>query len=195
MYFDEIGQEIKKARKSKKLTQERLGSLVRMSRATISGIENGTIPEIGIRKVISILDTLGLELLVRPKPPRPTLPELIKENEEAARQNSESECQRAKAALRKHKANKARSLVAVLGLAFPYDWSNRGGISDDALIINVLKRGIYEDICRICAYYGIEKVDSLAAVAFKDEPSLIYPRMIENIRKGFALDVEIEPPP
>lgn len=76
-------------------------------------------------------------------------------------------------------------LVIKLGLSFPYDWSNRGGISDNALIINVLKRGIFEDICRTCAYFGIEKVDSLAAVVFKDEPSLIYPRMIENIRKGF----------
>lgn len=76
-------------------------------------------------------------------------------------------------------------LVIKLGLSFAYDWSNPGGISDEALIINVLKRGIFEDICKICAYYGIEKVDSLVAVAFKDEPSLIYPRMIENIRKGF----------
>ncbi|MGZ4953532.1 MAG: hypothetical protein ACXV8Q_00350 [Methylobacter sp.] len=76
-------------------------------------------------------------------------------------------------------------LVTELGLVFPYDWSNRGGIKDEALIINVLKRGIYEDICRICAYYGIETVDNLADVAFKNEPSMIYPRMIENIRKGF----------
>lgn len=80
------------------------------------------------------------------------------------------------------------SLVKALGLSFPYDWSNRGGISDDALIINVLKRGIFEDICRICAYYSIEKVDGLSVVAFKDAPSLIYPRMIANIRKGFALN-------
>jgi HTH-type transcriptional regulator/antitoxin HipB len=189
MYFDEIGQEIKKARKGKspKLTQQRLGSLLRMSRATISGIENGTIPEIGIRKVISILDVLGLELVVRPKPPRPTLPDLIKENEEAHRLNAESECLRAKEALRKHKRNKAKSLVTVLGLSFPYDWSNPL-ISNEALIINVLKRGIFEDICKVCAFYGIDTVDNLARVAFKDEPSLIYPRMIENIRKGFALD-------
>jgi HTH-type transcriptional regulator/antitoxin HipB len=189
MYFDEIGQEIKKTRKSKtpKLTQERLGSLVRMSRATISGIENGTIPEIGIRKVISILDTLGLELVVRPKPPRPTLPELIKKNEEADRQNSESERLRAKKALREHKKNKAKSLVRLLGLSFPYDWSNPL-ISSEALIINVLKRGIFEDICKVCAFFGIDTVDNLARIAFKDEPSLIYPRMISNIRRGFALD-------
>lgn len=78
-------------------------------------------------------------------------------------------------------------LVIKLGLSFPYDWPNPNGISDEALIINVLKRGIYKDICRICAYYGIDTVDSLADVAFKDSPSLTYPLMIENIRKGFAL--------
>jgi hypothetical protein len=78
-------------------------------------------------------------------------------------------------------------LVAKLRLSFPYDWSNPF-ISDEALIINVLKRGIYEDICRICAYFGIETVDNLSSVAFKDEPSLTYPRMIENIKKGFKVD-------
>ncbi|MGZ5043200.1 MAG: hypothetical protein ACXV8P_00285 [Methylobacter sp.] len=76
-------------------------------------------------------------------------------------------------------------LVIKLGLSFAYDWSYPGGISDEALIINVLKRGIFEDICKICAYYGIDEVDSFADAAFKDEPSSIYPRMIENIRKGF----------
>jgi transcriptional regulator with XRE-family HTH domain len=189
MYFDEIGREIQKTRngKSPKLTQKRLGSLVRMSRSTISGIENGTIPEIGIRKVISILDTLGLELLVRPKPPRPTLPELIKEHKETDCKRAESERLRAKEALRKHKRNKARSLVTVLELSFPYDWSNPL-ISDEALIINVLKRGIFEDICKVCAFYGIDTVDNLSRITFKDEPSLVYPRMIENIRKGFALN-------
>jgi HTH-type transcriptional regulator/antitoxin HipB len=82
MYLDEIGQMIRKTRKSRKLTQENLGDSLRMSRATISGIENGTIPEIGIRKVISLLDTLGLEFVLQQKTMRPTLQQLIRENEE-----------------------------------------------------------------------------------------------------------------
>jgi hypothetical protein len=110
-------------------------------------------------------------------PTRPTLQQLVRENndEEIAANYSLPTVP---------VPNKDR-LVVKLGLSFPYDWSNRGGISDDSLIINVLKRGIFEDICKICAYYGVETVDSLSAVAFKDQPSLIYPRMIENIRKGF----------
>jgi HTH-type transcriptional regulator/antitoxin HipB len=82
MYLDEIGQMIRKTRKSRRLTQENLGDLLRMSRATISGIENGTIPEIGIRKVISLLDALGLEFVLQQKTMRPTLQQLIRENEE-----------------------------------------------------------------------------------------------------------------
>ena len=39
-----------------------------------------------------------------------------------------------------------------LGLTFPYDWSNPE-ISDEALIINVLERGIFHDICIIAAHF------------------------------------------
>jgi transcriptional regulator with XRE-family HTH domain len=79
MNLDEIGQEIRKTRKNKKIVQEVLGKQLKMSRATISGIENGSIPEIGIRKVISLLDALGLEFVVQAKTKRPTLQQLIKE--------------------------------------------------------------------------------------------------------------------
>ena len=46
---------------------------------TLSQIENGTIQEIGIRKVMRLLDYLGLELAVRPAGAPPTLEELQKE--------------------------------------------------------------------------------------------------------------------
>jgi hypothetical protein len=115
-------------------------------------------------------------------PTRPTLQQLIKESEtEEIAANYSSPTVPV--------LDKDR-LVIKLGLSFPYDWSNPGGISDEALIINVLKRGIFEDICKICAYYGIDEVDSLADVAFKDEPSIVYSRIIKNIRKGFALNAE-----
>jgi transcriptional regulator with XRE-family HTH domain len=79
MHFDEIGQLICAARKRKKLTQQALGAQLGMSRATISGIENGTIAEIGIRKIMSICTALGLEILAQEKSKRPTLPQLIRE--------------------------------------------------------------------------------------------------------------------
>ncbi len=50
-----------------------------MSRSTISQIESGTVQEIGVRRLIRILDSLGLELRVRPAASPPTLEELQEE--------------------------------------------------------------------------------------------------------------------
>jgi HTH-type transcriptional regulator / antitoxin HipB len=83
MDLDEIGQFICQARKSRKLSQARLGQQLGMSRATISGIENGTVSEIGIRKVLSVCAALGLELVAQEKTRRPTLQQLLKEQQRA----------------------------------------------------------------------------------------------------------------
>jgi transcriptional regulator with XRE-family HTH domain len=79
MDLNEMGQLICKTRKRQKLSQASLGAQLGMSRATLSGIENGTVSEIGIRKVLSICAALGLELLVQEKAKRPTLQQLMKE--------------------------------------------------------------------------------------------------------------------
>ncbi|MDS1309518.1 helix-turn-helix domain-containing protein [Marinobacter xiaoshiensis] len=47
-----------------------------MSRATINALENGRSGDIGIRKVMKILDYLGKELNIRDKSPFPTFEEL-----------------------------------------------------------------------------------------------------------------------
>lgn len=83
MELDEIGQVISKARKSKKLSQQSLAQQLGMSRATISGIENGTVPEIGVRKILAICAALGLELLAQERTKRPTLQQLMKESHRA----------------------------------------------------------------------------------------------------------------
>lgn len=72
----ELGQEIRKVRKLRKITQQQMGHDLGMSRATISQLEAGIVQEIGIRKVIRILDYLGLELRVRKAGIPPTLDEL-----------------------------------------------------------------------------------------------------------------------
>ena len=83
MDLDEIGQLICKARKARKLSQASLGQQLGMSRATISGIENGTVSEIGIRKIVSLCAALGLELLVQERARRPTLQQLMQEQHNA----------------------------------------------------------------------------------------------------------------
>lgn len=75
----ELGEQIKRERKKRRLSQADLAQLLGMSRATISQIENGTVQEIGIRKLIRILDVLGLELRVRAAGAPPTLDELREE--------------------------------------------------------------------------------------------------------------------
>lgn len=72
----EIGEHIRKERKLRKLSQEKMARDLGMSRATISQIESGTVQEIGARKLMRILEYLGLELRVRPSGAPPTLDEL-----------------------------------------------------------------------------------------------------------------------
>lgn len=92
-------------------------------------------------------------------------------------QNNEHPCRSPSKPLRKNTR---------LGLSFPYDWSNPE-ISDEALILNVLERGIYKDICRICAHYGIKRVEQLCENLprnIAESPSLT--RMMNNIKNGFS---------
>ncbi|MDX9762800.1 MAG: helix-turn-helix transcriptional regulator, partial [Desulfomonilia bacterium] len=53
--FFAIGEQIRKARKSRKITQAELAKALGMSRTTIGQFENGTIQEIGVRKLIRVL--------------------------------------------------------------------------------------------------------------------------------------------
>jgi len=77
--FD-LGVKIRQARNEKKLTQAQLADSSGITRKTLSQIETGTVPDIGIRKVVRILEILGLEISLRPVGAPPTLEELQKEN-------------------------------------------------------------------------------------------------------------------
>ncbi|HNZ11251.1 MAG TPA: helix-turn-helix transcriptional regulator [Smithellaceae bacterium] len=74
-----IGQEIHEARKKRKVSQAQLAKALGMSRTTIGQIENGTVQEIGVRKLIRVLEYLGLELRIRQAGSPPTLDELREE--------------------------------------------------------------------------------------------------------------------
>lgn len=77
----EIGKHIRQERKIRKMSQVTLASMLGMSRTTIGQIENGTIQEIGIRKLIRVLEILDLELRVRMAGTPPTLDELREEDD------------------------------------------------------------------------------------------------------------------
>ena len=76
----EIGKQIRDARKARKISQSNLGKALGMSRTTIGQIENGTVQEIGGRKLIRLLEYLGLELKIREAGKPPTLDELRQED-------------------------------------------------------------------------------------------------------------------
>lgn len=80
MNLIEIGSVIRQTRKAAKRSQAALAGSLGMSRATVSAIENGTIGEIGIRKVMALCAALGLELNAALKRRRPTLNEVVAEN-------------------------------------------------------------------------------------------------------------------
>lgn len=79
MKLDELGKEIKFLRKEKNWSQDDLEKYSLITKRTISKIENGFIDEVGIKKVETILDLLGVEFSLRPKGRPKTLEELQNE--------------------------------------------------------------------------------------------------------------------
>jgi transcriptional regulator with XRE-family HTH domain len=79
----DLGQVVLARRKKLKMSQFALASANGMSRATISSLENGKLPELGIRKVLAICATLGLELELKEASLRPTLRDLVREKTRA----------------------------------------------------------------------------------------------------------------
>lgn len=68
MYFEELGPQIRAARTAKKLTQEALAQTTGLSRTTVNLLESGTGADIGVKKLIAVLEAVGLELGVSKKP-------------------------------------------------------------------------------------------------------------------------------
>ena len=79
MDLKEFGAHMAQLRKSKKVSQEQLSRDLGISRATISSLENGTSSDVGIKKILHILDYLGYELTCKEKSPFPTFEELKEE--------------------------------------------------------------------------------------------------------------------
>ena len=62
MYFQELGAKIRQARTAKKLTQEALARAADLSRTTINQLESGASPDLGVKKLLTVLEVLGLDL-------------------------------------------------------------------------------------------------------------------------------------
>jgi len=77
--LEQLGAKIKRYRKKKQWSQDDLEKYSNITKRTISKIENGFVDEVGIKKVETVLDLLGLEFSLRPKGRPKTLEELQNE--------------------------------------------------------------------------------------------------------------------
>lgn len=68
MRLQELGYEIRQARLERGLTQAQLAKAAGLSRTTLNQLENGLFPDLGVRKVLAILEKLRLDLAVQPVP-------------------------------------------------------------------------------------------------------------------------------
>lgn len=73
MNIFELGQSLKKARIAMRFTQSELATKTGVSLSSISGLERGTLLEIGAVKLIVLFAAVGLEIHVRPQGVRRTL--------------------------------------------------------------------------------------------------------------------------
>ena len=80
----DIGNEIKNARKQRKLTREKLAELSGLSRARIEALENGRVSDMGFKRVLTLMNIVGLDFrLTTFNNKRPTLEDIIEEDDSA----------------------------------------------------------------------------------------------------------------
>ncbi len=77
MDFYELGKELALLRKNKNISQQTISKDLNISRATISNFESGTSSDIGLKKVLQIVDYLGYEINLKEKSPFPVFEEVV----------------------------------------------------------------------------------------------------------------------
>jgi transcriptional regulator with XRE-family HTH domain len=78
MYLAALGPVIRQARKAKSLTQAQLAQRAGVARTTLNQLENGVFPDIGVRKLMAILEIVGQHLTVLPAPNERGEPDYIR---------------------------------------------------------------------------------------------------------------------
>lgn len=70
MNLTQIGQRIRTRREELGLSQDRLAKLAGLSRVTVNQLETGAIVDLGVSKLLNLLDLLGLALDAHARPKR-----------------------------------------------------------------------------------------------------------------------------
>lgn len=79
MIYQDLGVRLMELRKFQKISQQGLADAVGISRATINALEKSRSTDIGIRKVMKILEYFDQELCIKQKSRLPTFDELKNE--------------------------------------------------------------------------------------------------------------------
>ena len=69
MRLIEIGQRLKALRTTQGLTQAQLAALAGVTRSTVNRLENGTLNDLGTKKLLALLELVGAELVVTSRIP------------------------------------------------------------------------------------------------------------------------------
>lgn len=77
MDFYELGKELALLRKSKNISQQTISKDLNISRATISNFESGSSSDVGLKKVLQIIDYLGYEINLKEKSEFPVFEDII----------------------------------------------------------------------------------------------------------------------
>ncbi|MBZ9994241.1 helix-turn-helix domain-containing protein [Mesorhizobium sp. BH1-1-4] len=78
----DLGNEIKNARRKRKLTREKLAELSGVSRARIEALENGRVSDMGFKGVLALMNIVGLDFrLTTFNNKRPTLEDIMEEDD------------------------------------------------------------------------------------------------------------------
>ena len=72
-----------------------------------------------------------------------------------------------------------------LELDFPYDWMSNV-MSEDVLIASVLRRGRFDDISKVCAHFGLARLENTAFDFDIDLKSIVLAPLMNSIRKAEA---------
>jgi transcriptional regulator with XRE-family HTH domain len=80
MDLEGIATALRTERKRRRLSQHKLASMAGVSRPLIANLETGRLPEIGVTKIIRLLNSLGLDFRITTlNTQRPTLEDILAE--------------------------------------------------------------------------------------------------------------------
>ena len=160
-----IGQALRQQRKLMGYTQDQVAQSLNVRRQTIADLENGK--NVGSHLLLGTLSYLGLNFQASPtklyQESIDRQSSLVKESQQSLQISNEFD--------------------------FPYDWSNPGGMSDDVLIMKVLKRLRFADIVRLCKRFGVDRIDQEIKSNFYDDVRDDLSEVMETIHEALARKV------